>query len=381
MYLTEVIPDPRDVLAWLDLEPPLTPGLQRAAGAETASSRNDGLELRDEQFSTAASDMRQASDGEIWQERQLRDQGTGGRAVTRAGDQAHGTAVAGRAWPYAGLTLGGGVSVAANIAHSYVPPTAAAPGWTPSPGAVLLAAFWPAAVFVAVEIMARASWAAGRRWVLVRWGGLAPVALVAAVVSYRHLAGLLGYYGEDPVTVAIGPLAVDGLMIVSTGALLAMSPRPLPAVDLRQPTSVPATAHPIDRLDPVDRVESTRQGDRVEYDVQPESTPPESPGGLDLEPIDLRASAAAVVDERALPARVVALLDTTLGPGPTSEVDHRPEDVERLKAAVMAGDISWPIKYEPARKHLRINIKYVKAAAQQISNEGWTPGQDELLST
>src|SRR5689334_24542954 len=95
-------------------------------------------------------------------------------------------------------------------AHSYVPPQAAAPGWTPSPGAVLLAAFWPAAVFVAVEIMARASWADGRRWVLVRWGGLAPVALVAAVVSYRHLAGLLGYYGEDPVTVAIGPLAVDG---------------------------------------------------------------------------------------------------------------------------------------------------------------------------
>src|SRR3954452_1689473 len=113
----------------------------------------------------------------------------------------------GRAWPYAGLLLGGGVSVAANIAHSYVPPPGAAPDWAPSRGAVLLAAFWPAAVFVAVEIMARVSWAAGRRWVLVRWGGLAPVALVAAVVSYRHLAGLLGYYGEDPVTMAIGPLA------------------------------------------------------------------------------------------------------------------------------------------------------------------------------
>ena len=95
----------------------------------------------------------------------------------------------GRAWPYAGLILGGGVSVAANVAHSYVPPPAAAPGWAPSPGAVLLAAFWPAAVFVAVEILARAHWADGRHWVLVRWGGLAPVAVVAAVVSYRHLAG------------------------------------------------------------------------------------------------------------------------------------------------------------------------------------------------
>ena len=66
-------------------------------------------------------------------------------------------------------------------------------------------------------------------------------------------------------------------------------------------------------------------------------------------------------------------------PQPASEVDYRPEDVERLKAAVNAGEIAWPIKYEPARKHLRINIKYVKAAAQQIDNEGWMPGQEELL--
>src|SRR3954451_5789095 len=163
----------------------------------------------------------------------------------------------GRAWPYAGLLLGGGVSVAANIAHSFVPPAAAAPGWAPNPGAVLLAAFWPAAVFVAVEIMARAHWAPGRRWVLVRWGGLAPVALVAAVVSYRHLAGLLGYYGEDPVTVAIGPLAVDGLMIVSTGALLAMSPGAVPMVDLDLPPTPCAVVEQVEPTETLDRVEHT----------------------------------------------------------------------------------------------------------------------------
>src|SRR4051794_20252891 len=198
---------------------------------------------------------------------QLQDRGTGGRAVTSAGDQAHGTAAAGRAWPYAGLILGGGVSVAANIAHSYVPPPAAAPSWAPSPGAVLLAAFWPAAVFVAVEIMARAHWAAGRRWVLVRWGGLAPVALVAAVVSYRHLAGLLGYYGEDAVTVAIGPLAVDGLMIVSTGALLAMSPRGNVAVDL---IPAPASIAAVDQVEPLDSTQPVDRSDRAaERGLQP----------------------------------------------------------------------------------------------------------------
>jgi hypothetical protein len=289
-------------------------------------------------------------------------------------------AVSSRVWPYIGLSLGGGVSVATNIAHSYVPPRDAAPGWTPSPGAVLLAAFWPAAVFVAVEIMARAGWAAGRRWVLVRWGGLTPVALVAAVVSYRHLAGLLSYYGEDPVTVAIGPLAVDGLMIVSTGALLAMSPRTITTVDLDPAPAASVVVDPIDLIDPIDPVESTDALDRVERVGSPEPAPVESTAPIEVEPVAANPASAAALDERAVPARVVALLTAAQGSRPASEVDYRPEDVERLKAAVNAGDIPWPIKYEPARKHLQINIKYVKAAAQQINDEGWTPGQEELLN-
>lgn len=129
----------------------------------------------------------------------------------------------GKRWAYSGVVLGGGVSVAANIAHSFVPPEGAAPGWGPHFGAVALAAFWPAALFVAVEILARVGWPDQRRWSLLRWGGLVPLALVAAVVSYRHLSGLLGFYGEDGVTVAFGPLAVDGLMVVSTTALLALA--------------------------------------------------------------------------------------------------------------------------------------------------------------
>lgn len=128
---------------------------------------------------------------------------------------------AGRGWAYLGAILGGTVSIAANIAHSYVPPSNAPADWAPQPGAVVGAIFWPIALFVAVEILARIAWPTGRGWTILRFGGLLPVALVAAVVSYRHLAGLLGYYGEDPLTVAIGPLAVDGLMIMATGALLA----------------------------------------------------------------------------------------------------------------------------------------------------------------
>jgi hypothetical protein len=124
-------------------------------------------------------------------------------------------------WAYLGALLGGGVSVAANIAHSYIPPTHAAADWSPDTGAVIGSVFWPVALFVAVEILTRIPWPAGKGWTMLRFGGLLPVALVAAVVSYRHLSGLLDHYSEDALTVTIGPLAVDGLMIMATGALLA----------------------------------------------------------------------------------------------------------------------------------------------------------------
>lgn len=129
----------------------------------------------------------------------------------------------GQVWAYAGAFAGGSVSVAANVAHSFRPPKGATAYWTPQGGAVALAAFWPLALLLAIEVLGRVAWPTGVRWILLRWFGLAPVAFVAAIVSYRHLSGLLDWYGEDPITVTIGPLAVDGLMVISTGALLALA--------------------------------------------------------------------------------------------------------------------------------------------------------------
>jgi hypothetical protein len=129
----------------------------------------------------------------------------------------------GRRWAYAGALLGGGVSIAANVAHSYVPPVGAPADWAPHAGAVVGAVFWPVALFVAIEILARVAWPDGRRWVLLRFGGLLPVAAVAAFVSYRHLSGLLTFYGDETAVAVLGPLAVDGLMVMATGALIATS--------------------------------------------------------------------------------------------------------------------------------------------------------------
>ncbi|WP_433792694.1 DUF2637 domain-containing protein [Actinoplanes sp. CA-252034] len=133
--------------------------------------------------------------------------------------------VSGRGWAYVGAILGGTVSIAANVAHSYVPPTGAAADWSPQVGAVAGAIFWPIALFVVTEMLARVAWPDGWRWIVARFAGLLPVALVAAFVSYRHLSGLLAFYGEDRLTTMFGPLAVDGLMVMATAALLATGGR------------------------------------------------------------------------------------------------------------------------------------------------------------
>lgn len=149
----------------------------------------------------------------------------------------------GRFWAYVGSVLGATVSIAANIAHSYVPPDNAPAHWAPQPGAVVGAIVWPVFLFIAVEILARVAWPHGWTWQLLRWAGITPVAFVAALVSYRHLSGLLAYYSEEALVSLLGPLAVDGLMVMATGALIATShtnPAPAPR-PTKQPAAVFAT--------------------------------------------------------------------------------------------------------------------------------------------
>src|SRR4051812_21446984 len=51
--------------------------------------------------------------------------------------------LSGRGWAYAGAILGGLTSIAANVAHSYVPPQGSPARWQPQSGAVLAAVVWP----------------------------------------------------------------------------------------------------------------------------------------------------------------------------------------------------------------------------------------------
>jgi hypothetical protein len=122
----------------------------------------------------------------------------------------------GRAWARFGFAVGVGASLAANVAHSFIHKS-------PPAGAIIAAAFWPVALLIALEVISRVEWPDARKWFLLRYGGLSAVAGIAAIISYRHMAGLLGSYGEDPFSAHIGPLAVDGLMVVCSAALLAIA--------------------------------------------------------------------------------------------------------------------------------------------------------------
>jgi hypothetical protein len=114
---------------------------------------------------------------------------------------------------WASFLLGSAASVAANVEHA-----------KDTPGAKLAGAFVPMALILAVEMMSRPIWQRpGWAWHAARYGGTGLVALVTAVMSYSHMHGLLLTYGETELNAAIGPLAVDGLMIVSGFAILAMN--------------------------------------------------------------------------------------------------------------------------------------------------------------
>jgi hypothetical protein len=123
-----------------------------------------------------------------------------------------------------GAFLGGtGASVAANVAHASIPPPHAAPSWHPEPGAQIAAAFWPLALLAAIEVLTRVPWPRGPLWMLARYAGAGTVAVGAAFLSYRHMAALLSAWGEDAWNAHIGPLVVDGLMVIAGTALLALS--------------------------------------------------------------------------------------------------------------------------------------------------------------
>lgn len=120
----------------------------------------------------------------------------------------------GKGYALTALLTGIGVSIAGNVMSAQKS--------TDVPAAWVVAAFWPVAVYLAIEVITRVSWPAGFWPAVARFAGAGTVGAVAALVSYRHMAHLMTTWGETGVSVTLGPLAVDGLVVVAATALYAI---------------------------------------------------------------------------------------------------------------------------------------------------------------
>lgn len=127
-----------------------------------------------------------------------------------------------------GLLLGFAVSVTANILDEFVVHS------TPEWGALFLGFFWPFTLLFSTEVMARNEWPSHWMWIVARVAGLAPVAGVAAWMSYWHLQNLMLHYGADHFSSHIAPLGIDGFMLMMSVALMA------PAAVAKRATKAPA---------------------------------------------------------------------------------------------------------------------------------------------
>jgi hypothetical protein len=115
------------------------------------------------------------------------------------------------------------VSVAGNWLHAWLPAAEHPAGWSPTLATQVGAAVWPVALLVAVEVLSRTPWPGGKAWGVVRIGGVGVVAAGSAVISYGHIHAVLKSWGYDNLGAGVGPLVIDGLMVISGFALLAMS--------------------------------------------------------------------------------------------------------------------------------------------------------------
>jgi hypothetical protein len=162
--------------------------------------------------------------------------GTDAAAAAAAAGQPHGTgrvgapAAAAVAVPagarfvaWLGFVFGSVRSVAANVLHAWLPADERPAGWSPRIAPQVGSAVSPIGLLLSVEVLSRVPWAPGFWWALARYGGAGTVAVGSAIISYGHVHEVLIAWSYGPLGAAVGPLVLNGLMVVSGFALLTMS--------------------------------------------------------------------------------------------------------------------------------------------------------------
>lgn len=137
---------------------------------------------------------------------------------------------------YVSLAVGSGVSIAGNIADTY-----RIGGESTDTLDIALAAFWPAAVLLAIEMFVSTLWSQARGYQAMRWIGSIGIGFLAMRVSWIHLNELLASRGQTADVATLGPLAIDCLAVMGTALILSGRRN---VGNVPAPATVPAPAVP-----------------------------------------------------------------------------------------------------------------------------------------
>ncbi len=124
------------------------------------------------------------------------------------------------------------ISVIANVAHAVLAASEISL-WLRVPAASI----WPVLSFLAIEVIVKIVWRSTFAHYLARVFVLGP-AIPAIIVSYEHQSRLLILMGDEGIVSTIGPVAIDGLMIGCTLALLFTRSLPAPQSPVELPGEV-----------------------------------------------------------------------------------------------------------------------------------------------
>ncbi|BAW08741.1 terminase gpP N-terminus-related DNA-binding protein [Nocardia seriolae] len=124
-----------------------------------------------------------------------------------------------------GFVFGSLTSVATNVLHTFLPTVHMPTGVVLAVAARLGSAIWPIGLVLSIEVLSRVAWRRGPGWSLARFGGAGTVAVGSAVISYSHVRDVLLAWGYGHPAAEVGPLTLDGLMVVCGFALLSLTPQ------------------------------------------------------------------------------------------------------------------------------------------------------------
>lgn len=98
---------------------------------------------------------------------------------------------------------------------------------TRDPLMLFAAVIWPLAAVLGTELLTRVPWSNGRLWAFARFGGVGAATVAAMYNSAWHTGAVILASGQGWVAAITGPIVIDGLMMVTGAALLAMhTPKP-----------------------------------------------------------------------------------------------------------------------------------------------------------